>query len=674
MPMKFTLKTKLILSFSLIVTIILTTAIFNLYAVNQVSKTQHRITDYRIETVNAEKEIKNGINQSLAALRGYMILGSNPEKAKQMKDNRQQAWNNIANGMAILKQGASHLSTEDQQQLRALDSLLVEFKRVQQSVEDVAQAPNNIPAYQLMLDKAVPTADALLQSITYIINVESQLPATPQRKALLKLLADSRGSLATGLASIRAYLLSGDEAFKEQFDSKWVVNTQRFNLINSSYRELFTAEQAQDWADYTDARRAFESLPTQMFNLRSAKDWNKANFLLGTEAAPRAKKSLSILKNIEQHEDEALHADIAILNELSTGQNTAIIMSSIASVIVALVVAFVFSKDLLTRLQPILTKSKAITNNDLSTPSITPKGNDELTELTNAVNAMNESLTSTIRMTADTMKDTSIQADSIYNANANMSDNIGQQTDQMSLIASAIEELSASANEVSSNSTEASETAQVSYQTAVNGGEIVDNSLNQMNKISAAFDDSAGSIEELSQQSQQIGEILSVIHGIAEQTNLLALNAAIEAARAGEQGRGFAVVADEVRQLASRTTQATSDVETAIDQIRQHTQVAVSSMKVGRERVSKGIEDSQSVANILQQIISQASEVSQQIENIAETAKQQSTVTHEIASNSDHASRMSKEVSQSISEVVSLSESVSKTTQQNALQLSEMIG
>ncbi|WP_435274453.1 MCP four helix bundle domain-containing protein [Psychrobium sp. nBUS_13] len=411
--MKFTLKTKLTLSFSLIVTIILTTAIFNLYSVNQVSKTQHRITDYRIETVNAEKEIKNGINQSLAALRGYMILGSDAEKAQKMKNNRQQAWKNIANGMAILKQGASHLSTEDQQQLKTLESLLAEFKDVQRSVEDIAQAPNNIPAYQLMLDQAVPTADALLQSITYVINVESQLSATAQRKTLLKLLADSRSSLATGLASIRAYLLSGDEAFKEQFDSKWVVNTQRFNLINSSYMELFTPEQAQDWADYSDARKAFESLPRQMFNLRSGNDWNKANVLLGTEAAPRAKKSLSILKNIEQHEDDALHADIAILNELSSGQNTAIIMSSIASVIVALIVAFVFSKDLLTRLEPILTKSKAITNNDLSTPSIIPKGNDELTELTNAVNAMNESLTITIRMTADTMKDTSLQADSI---------------------------------------------------------------------------------------------------------------------------------------------------------------------------------------------------------------------------------------------------------------------
>mgnify|MGYP006135765997 FL=1 len=133
------------------------------------------------------------------------------------------------------------------------------------------------------------------------------------------------------------------------------------------------------------------------------------------------------------------------------------------------------------------------------------------------------------------------------------------------------------------------------------------------------------------------------------------------------------MVADEVRQLASRTTQATSDVETAIEQMRQHTQIAVSSMSVGRERVTSGIAESQSVAAILEQIISQASDVSERIENIASTAKQQSTVTHEIASNSDAASCMSQQVSDSINDVVSLSESVSKTTQQSALQLTAMV-
>ncbi len=671
--MKFSLKMKLTLSFSLIIMIIITTGLINLYAVHKVSETQHIITGYRVNTVNAEKEVKNGINQSLAALRGYMILGSNPQKAQQMKDKRQQAWLSIDKALNQLKAGVAHLSATNLKQIENLENLLDEFKQAQQRVEDIAQTSENIPSYQLLLNEAVPTGDALLQSITYIINIESGLAATAERKSLLKLLADSRGSLATGLASIRAYLLSGNDDFKDQFSTKWIVNTQRFNTINNNYLDLFSAEQRQHWNEYRTARERFESLPTQMFALRSGKNWNQANFLLGTEAAPRAQRALAILKSIEKRENAALDDDISTLNVLSQRQNLVIIIGSILSIVCAFSVAVIFSKNLLTRLQPLLIKSKSITNNNLSTAPLIPKGSDELTELTHAVNAMNESLNNTIRLTADSMKDTSEQADSIYNANTNMSDNIEQQNDQMSLIASAIEELSASANEVSNNSDEAAETAKISYQTAIDGGEIVESSLNQMNKISDAFDDSADSISALSQQSQQIGEILSVIHGIAEQTNLLALNAAIEAARAGEQGRGFAVVADEVRQLASRTTQATSDVETAIEQMRQHTQVAVSSMNVGRERVTSGIAESQSVAAILEQIINQASDVSERIENIASTAKQQSTVTQEIASNSDAASRMSQQVSNSINDVVSLSESVSKTTQQSALQLSAMV-
>lgn len=671
--MTLSLKKKLTLSFSLIIAVILGTAIFNLYSIKQVNDARQRITDYRIETLNAEREIKNGINQSLAALRGYMILGSAPDKAKQMKDSRQNAWRNINNGISSLKRMKSHLSQSDQQQLQALDKLLQAFHSAQRQVEDVAQSPANIPAYQLLLDKAVPAGNTLLQAITDIINIESTLPATNERKALLKLLADSRGSLATGLANIRAYLLSGDENFKHQFDRKWIINSQRFSQINSQFQRLLTTEQLKHWQTYTQVRKTFAHLPPQMFELRSAAGWNQANFLLGTEAAPRAQQALAILNSIEQHESAALTQDISELNTISGNQNNVVIFGSVLSIMMCIGVAFTFSKDLLSRLLPILHKSQAITNNNLATPVLKAKGNDELTQLTHAVNAMNESLTNTIRLTASTMKDTSQQADCIYNANTTMSNNIVAQTDQMNLIASAVEELSASATEVSTTSNDAVLTAQISYKTALQGGEIVEHSLAQMNKISAAFDDSANSIDELNQRSQQIGDILSVIHGIAEQTNLLALNAAIEAARAGEQGRGFAVVADEVRQLASRTTQATSDVESAIEQIQHHTQNAVTRMNVGQERVAKGIEESRAVADILQQIITQASDVSDRIENIAATAKQQSTVTSEIATNSDKASRMSQQVSQSINEVVSLSESVSKATQQNALQLNEMV-
>ena len=251
--------------------IIITTGLINLYAVHKVSETQHIIAGYRVNTVNAEKEVKNGINQSLAALRGYMILGNDPQKAQQMKDQRQQAWLSINKALNQLKAGVTHLSAANLKQIENLENLLVEFKQAQQRVEDIAQATDNIPSYQLLLNEAVPTGDALLQSITYIINIESGLAATAERKSLLKLLADSRGSLATGLASIRAYLLSGNDDFKDQFSTKWIVNTQRFNTINNNYLDLFSIEQRQHWNEYIKAREHFESLPLKCLHYAVAK-------------------------------------------------------------------------------------------------------------------------------------------------------------------------------------------------------------------------------------------------------------------------------------------------------------------------------------------------------------------------------------------------------------------
>ena len=671
--MKLCIKKKLTLSFTLILIVIVFTAVFNLYSVAKVGHFQKEITEYQVKNVYSAKNIINGINSSLAALRGYMILGSDPEKAQLMRRNRKNAWVVIENDILFLKSHMSHFSDINKQRLTQLDTVLDEFRNAQQKVENIAQSSENIPAYHLLVTQAAPKGVELFTAITNTINIESTLEATPERKALLKLLADSRGSLAIGLANIRAYLLSGDESFKKQFIQKWAINTARLNEINNDYLSYLTSAQMTQWKIYRDARITFNPLPAKMFKLRDVKDWNTANYLLGTAAAPKAAQALELLEAIESSENKLLNEEIIILNELSDNQTLIIIISSSVSFILCLVIAILFSRDLLSRLLPILYRAKQITNNKLDSKSLTPRGNDELTELTIAINAMKDSLTNTIQMTADTMEDTSNKAHTIFIANTDMSSDINQQNDQIALIASAIEELSASANEVSNNSVQAATSGQKTYNTAKSGGEIVSSSLKKMDEISDSFDNSSESILALSQQSQQIGEILGVIRGIADQTNLLALNAAIEAARAGEQGRGFAVVADEVRNLASRTTKATTDVESSIEQMRTHTDTAVISMKQGREKVTIGINESKMVANILSEIIEHASDTSNQIETIAATAKQQSTVTLEIASNSDQVSRMSKQVSENISKVVNLSENVAKDTHDNAVKLSDMV-
>ena len=672
--MNKSLRAKLGVAFGTIFLILIAATLYNLYYLSKSSDIQNRVVNLRLKTVTASKDMNNGINYSLAALRGYMILGDNADKAEAMKKQRNEAWAQIQRSLDTFDSLSQHWTVASNITIyNNLKKVLSEFEIAQQQVEDIAQHTENIASYQLLLDEAAPRASQILSAITNIINIEASLPATDDRKMLLKLLADSRGSFAIGLANIRAYLLSGKAEFKNNFDNKWAINQLSFNAIEQNYTYLFNQQQSTQWQKYSSIRAEFGPLPAQMFTLRGATDWNKANYILGTEAAPRAKAALDYLHQMQRSQENLLASDIVALEDASTMQQLILALGAVASLVMSVLIAMWFSKDLLSRLDPILEKAQGIANSDLSTPMLEVKGKDELATLTKAVNAMSQSLSDTLASTADSMQGVSSQASNICDANANMSLSIADQVDQISLIASATEELSASANEVSGQSRLAAVSAQESLDSAQRGGLLVADSLQQMTVISETFNDSAKSINSLSEQSKQIEDILGVIRGIADQTNLLALNAAIEAARAGEQGRGFAVVADEVRQLASRTTDATTDVEQAIDAMRNDTKVAVQSIVQGCKKVENGIKINNQVSNILNEIIDRAKDVSVKIETIATTAQQQSEVSNEIAGNTDNVSNASRIVSDNISQVLEMSQDVLQSSSSKATELNLMV-
>jgi methyl-accepting chemotaxis protein len=167
----------------------------------------------------------------------------------------------------------------------------------------------------------------------------------------------------------------------------------------------------------------------------------------------------------------------------------------------------------------------------------------------------------------------------------------------------------------------------------MSGGEIVEETTQGMVRISQSVKDSASTIETLGKNSEQIGEIIKVISDIAEQTNLLALNAAIEAARAGEQGRGFAVVADEVRSLAEKTTTATKEIGDMIKKIQEETSSAVRSMQTGTKDVDNGVMLANQAGQSLKQIVEAIQNVTDMIMQIATAAEEQSATGGEVVSN-----------------------------------------
>jgi methyl-accepting chemotaxis protein len=204
---------------------------------------------------------------------------------------------------------------------------------------------------------------------------------------------------------------------------------------------------------------------------------------------------------------------------------------------------------------------------------------------------------------------------------------------QTNSVAAASQEMAATSNDIAHNCMNAAESSNRASETARRGAEIVKQATNSMERISVRVKDTAKTVEELGERSDQIGQIIGTIEDIADQTNLLALNAAIEAARAGEQGRGFAVVADEVRALAERTTRATREISVMIKAIQSETKGAVEAIEEGVAEVEKGTEYSINSGQALELILAQITDVTNQVNQIATAAEQQTATTGEITTN-----------------------------------------
>ncbi len=252
-----------------------------------------------------------------------------------------------------------------------------------------------------------------------------------------------------------------------------------------------------------------------------------------------------------------------------------------------------------------------------------------------------------------------------------MRDSVTQQQSETTQVATAINEMTSTVQEVASHAGDAAESARQAHGAAVSGQDVVRANMLAINTLSDEIGHSATAINELEQESINIGKVLDVIVDIAEQTNLLALNAAIEAARAGEQGRGFAVVADEVRTLAARTQESTEEIKGIIEGLQRRSQTAAQTMNQGLEQVSLSVEQAQKAEAALQSITSAVSAISDMNTRIASAAEEQSAVTEEINRNitninsaAEHATHSAEQTASSSDELASLALRLQKLVSQ----------
>ncbi len=268
---------------------------------------------------------------------------------------------------------------------------------------------------------------------------------------------------------------------------------------------------------------------------------------------------------------------------------------------------------------------------------------DEMRQIAMSFNAMSEKFNALIQQIISAANQLTSASEEVSSVASESASNVERQRHETDQVATAINEMTATVQEVANNAGNAASAATNADNEARSGKSIVENTSQVIAKLAHEIENAAGVINEVEQDSENIGGVLDVIKGIAEQTNLLALNAAIEAARAGEQGRGFAVVADEVRTLASRTQESASEIESMIDKLQTGSHDAVEVMEKSREQAQAGVERANEAAQALDAINRAVTTITDMNTQIASAAEEQSAVSEEINRNVTSISQISEQ-------------------------------
>jgi len=428
-------------------------------------------------------------------------------------------------------------------------------------------------------------------------------------------------------------LVNRDPASLQEAETRIGVLTDKARKAQASYAELPAGpEEAALYKVFSATLDSYMQAQREMLDLSRQNKVDEMRTLINTrikDGTDQMGEQLGRL--VAYNTDGAKAAGVLAEDNYNTAVNGIIVVSVVAALMTVLL-AWLLTRSIVTPLNRAVQAAQTIASGNL-TKTIEIDGKDEPARLLGALSSMQDNLRKTIEQIAGSATQLGAAAEELSAVTQDASRGLQQQNNEIEQAATAVNEMTAAVEEVARNAVSTSEASNQSTQAAREGRDRVVETVDAIQTMTHDVHNTSLLIEGLAAQGRDIGKVLDVIRAIAEQTNLLALNAAIEAARAGEAGRGFAVVADEVRALAHRTAQSTQEIEKMVAGIQNGTGEAVASMQQSNERTQSTLEMARAAGVALEQITQSIHLINERNLVIASASEEQAQVSREVDRN-----------------------------------------